>query len=92
MIIDASEVECARPPTVVQRVLMYSQYKSRWTIKFLVGCAPSGEITFISHGFGGRTTDTELTNRSGLLQLIEAGDVIMADKGFPSIKTQGEFC
>ena len=80
-IIDASEVECSRPATPRARVLMYSQYKSRWTHKFLVSCAPSGEITFISKSFGGRTTDSELTVRSGFVNLVEVGDTIMADKG-----------
>ena len=59
---------------------MYSQYKSRWTHKVLLGCAPSGEITFISKGFGGRVTDSELTVKSGFVRLVEPGDTIMADK------------
>ena len=50
-IIDASEVECSRPPTPVNRVKMYSQYKSRFTFKYLVATAPSGEITFCVQGF-----------------------------------------
>lgn len=63
VIIDATEIECQRPGTQRKRILMWSQYKSRWTVKFLVGIAPSGEFTFVSNGFGGRTTDTELTNQ-----------------------------
>lgn len=87
-IIDASEVECSRPPDPITRVKMYSYYKSRFTVKYLVACAPSGEITFVSRGFGGRTTDTELTVRSGFIQLVQPGDTIMADKGFPSIEAR----
>jgi hypothetical protein len=87
-IIDASEVECTRPPFPKMRVKMYSHYKSSFTTKYLVACAPSGEITFVSKGFGGRTTDTELTVRSGFLNLIEPGDTVMADKGFPSIEAR----
>ena len=37
--------------------------------------------------FGGRITDTEITTKSGFLQLIEPMDDILADKGFPSIET-----
>jgi hypothetical protein len=55
-------------------------------VKFLIGCAPSGEVTFISPTFGGRTRDTEITVQSGFLDLIEVGDVILADKGFPRIE------
>ena len=54
-------------------------------MKFLVACAPSGEITFISKMFGGRTTDTEITIKSGFIHLVEAQDEIMGDKGFPEI-------
>ena len=85
-IIDCSEIRCQRPGTVRQRTLYYSNYKGGFTVKFLVGCAPSGEITFISPGFGGRTTDCEITTQSGFLDLIEQGDVILADKGFPQIE------
>ena len=53
---------------------------SRFTHKFLVGCAPSGEITFISQSYGGRTTDSELTVKSGFINLVEPGDLVMADK------------
>ena len=40
---------------------------------------------FVSPGFGGRTTDMEITVKSGFIDLVERGDVILADKGFPSI-------
>ncbi len=69
-----------------QRVRMFSHYKNRFTIKFLIGCAPSGEVTFISRGFGGQTTDTEITTQSGFMDQIEEDDTILADKGFLSIE------
>ncbi len=87
VIIDCSELPCEKPRFLKQRTLLYSNYKSRHTLKFLVGCAPSGEITFISETFGGRTTDTEITVKSKFLELVEPEDVIMADKGFPHIET-----
>ena len=85
-IIDCSEIRCQRPNSARQRTLFYSNYKGGFTVKFLVGCAPSGEITFISPGFGGRCTDCEITTQSGFLDLIEQGDLILADKGFPKIE------
>ena len=43
-------------------------------------CSHSGEITFVSKAFGDRTTDCELTVNSGFIDLVEPGDLIMADK------------
>ncbi len=85
-IIDCTEIECQRAPKVRQRVLTYSNYKSRHTVKFLLAIAPSGEVIFVSKVFGGRSTDTEITTNSGFLDLLEEGDVILADKGFPTIE------
>ena len=85
-IIDCSEVEVERPSKLRQRVLSFSQYKGRHTIKFLVAVAPSGEIMFVSQAYGGRATDTEITANSGFLELVEEGDIIMGDKGFPTIE------
>ena len=67
---------------------MYSNYKSSHTVKFLIGIAPSGEIIFISKAYGGRVTDTYLTVNSGILELLEPGDVVLADKGFQQLETR----
>ena len=60
--------------------MMYSSYKSGFTIKYLIAVAPLGFITFVSKAFGGRTSDGIGTNSSGFLNLIEPGDEIMSDK------------
>ncbi len=86
-IIDCSEIKLERPGKLRQRVLTYSHYKSDHTVKFLVAIAPSGEIMFVSKSYGGRATDTEITCNSGFLNLVEEGDVILADKGFPKIES-----
>ncbi len=69
-----------------QRVLTYSNYKSRHTVKFLVAIAPSGEFTFVSPAWGGRATDTEITANSKFIELLEEGDIVLGDKGFPTIE------
>ena len=42
----------------------------------------SGTISFISNGWGGRTSDKHITEHSGFLDNIVPGDLILADRGF----------
>ena len=48
----------------------------------MIEIAPIGAITFISDLYAGDISDKELTRRSGILQLLETRDTVMADKGF----------
>lgn len=59
-----------------------SQYKGHCTIKFLIDITPCGSIAFVSDGYPGSITDDEIVLSSGLLNLLERGDAIMADRGF----------
>ena len=56
------------------------------TFYSITGIAPCGLITFMSEAYGGRVTDGHLTARSGILDLLEYGDLVLADKGFPTIE------
>ncbi len=62
--------------------MTFSNYKNHNTFKVLVGISPSGEITFVSKLFPGSVSDKELIKRSGLFDLLERGDSVMADRGF----------
>ncbi|XP_077483612.1 uncharacterized protein LOC144093782 isoform X1 [Amblyomma americanum] len=86
-IIDCTEIETEMPPDVETRNLWFSHYKGRYTLKYLICIAPNGAITFVSEGYGGRTSDATITVDGKLLSLLEPGDVILADKGFPGIRT-----
>ena len=79
-ILDACEVRTECPGNVRQSVLMWSTYKHGFTIKFLICIAPCGQITFISRGYGGRTTDTQITIACGVIDKVERGDTLMMDK------------
>ena len=82
VIIDATEIYVEKPslPDLLQ--MTFSSYKNNNTFKALIGISPSGAIIFISSLFSGSISDKELTRKSGILQLLERGDSIMADRGF----------
>ncbi|CAN7985945.1 unnamed protein product [Ixodes pacificus] len=85
--IDCSEVFTERPLSYKARSQTFSQYKHHNTLKFLIGICRSGGISYISQswggGGGGRVSDLELRKRSGFFDLVQEGDFIMADRGFP---------
>jgi len=60
----------------------YSNYKHRNTWKILLGISPNGVVTFVSSLFPGSTSDKIITLKSGLLDQLVPGDLILADKGF----------
>jgi hypothetical protein len=47
-----------------------------------MGTNPNGVITFVSDLWGDSTSDKQLTKASGIFDLPEPRDQIMADKGF----------
>ena len=81
-IIDCFEVFCERPSDLKARAQTYSQYKSHNTVKYLISITPQGFISFISKGWGGRTSDKFITEHSGYLKYLSPGDTVLADRGF----------
>lgn len=82
VILDCTEIFTEKPSSLPVQSATYSNYKHHNTFKGLIGISPVGAITFISELYAGSVTDRELTRRSGILDLLEPGDSIMADKGF----------
>lgn len=62
--------------------MTFSNYKNSNTFKALIGISPSGAIIFVSQLFSGSISDKQLTRQSGVLDLLESGDSVMADRGF----------
>ena len=81
-IIECIEIFIERPLNLEPHVITWSNYKHTNTIKYLIGINPAGAGTFLSHGWGGRISDKQLTIESGFLDLLTLGDSILADRGF----------
>lgn len=82
IVIDCFEIFIERPGNLKAAVQCWSTYKHATTIKYLIGITPQGYISFISTGFGGRCSDKFVTEKSGFMEKILPGDVVMADRGF----------
>ena len=81
-IIDCTEFYIETPFRVASQRSTYSSYKSRNTFKALISISPLLHINFISKLYTGSISDKEIVRQSGFLQLLNPGDLIMADKGF----------
>ena len=60
------------------------QLASQWHsfLQVLAACTPDGVLCYISWVYGGAASDKSITTDSGLLDYVQQGDQIMADKGF----------
>ncbi|XP_033727561.1 uncharacterized protein LOC117316886 [Pecten maximus] len=82
VILDCTEIFIQRSSSLLNQCMTFSSYKHHTTVKFLVGITPSGVISFVSEGWPGKTSDRLLTIESGILDLLDENDSVMADKGF----------
>jgi len=90
-IIDCTEIKIQTPSSLKVQSQCYSDYKSASTLKSLVACDSLGSVMFASKLFTGSISDKEIFVQSGFSKTLsallecgylEAGDGIMADKGF----------
>ena len=54
VILDCTEIAIQAPSSMVLRSEFYSQYKSKTTLKYLVGVSPAGRVTFVSSLYAGK--------------------------------------
>ncbi|XP_044260859.1 uncharacterized protein LOC123008880 [Tribolium madens] len=80
-VIDCTEIKVDRCKCLKCRILTYSHYKSTHTLKYLIAITPSGLISFVSSGYGGRTSDKAIFNKEKLIDKFDPHDGIMVDKG-----------
>lgn len=84
-IIDCFEISIQKPRNPILQSFAWSEYKKSNTMKYLIGCTPDGLISYVSRGFGGRTTDKMIVEESGFLNVLENNAHVMADRGFKHI-------
>ena len=82
VIVDCTELEIERPSDFEIQSATYSTYKSRNTVKGLIGLSPTGVTMFLSDLMEGSVSDNDITFQSGLVSKLEKGDAIMADRGW----------
>ncbi len=82
VIIDTTEIRCETASSRSPQLETFSNYKNHTTFKGLIGIAPCGVITFVSKLYSGSISDMEITRKSQILQLLQPGDGVMANKGF----------
>ncbi len=81
-VIDGTELKVQSSTDFKQQGNMFSHYKNHTTAKILIGVTPSGMCAFVSDCFEGSISDRQIVEKSGFLDFLEDGDVILADRGF----------
>lgn len=84
-IIDCFEVKIEKPLNPLHQSLTWSEYKKANTLKYLISCTPDGTISFVSRGYGGRSSDACIVEDSGYLDNLIPEMDVMADRGFKNI-------
>ena len=82
IILDCTEIGVDNTENLEKQCTFYSNYKSKTTLKVLIGVSPNGVITYVSDLYGGSASDRAITMDCGILNQLESGDMVMADKGF----------
>jgi hypothetical protein len=62
------------------------------TVKSLIGIAPNGSIVYVSDLFEGSISDRAIIEKSGFLDKINPGDLILADVENPLAFEQRTRC
>lgn len=82
LILDATEIRTETPSSLEMQSTTWSSYKNTNTLKGLIGITPTGYISFVSSLYCGNISDKRLTIECGVLDTLQPGDGLMADRGF----------
>ena len=81
VIVDCTEIFVEKLSDFGTQSATYSTYKGTNIFKWLLGILPCGTTTFISEVYEGKISDNDITRESGLVERMEPGQTLMADRG-----------
>lgn len=82
VILGRVKIDIRSPSRTTPRCGQFSNDEDKMKVKSLVGVTPNGAVSFVSALYADCMSDAQVTKVSGLLDLLEPGDVVMADEGF----------
>lgn len=82
VMLDCTEIPIEKPKDANMQQVTWSNYKNTNTFKSLIGNDEAGSIIFISELFVGGISDREIVKKSGILDKLQPGDCVLADRGF----------
>lgn len=81
-VLDCTEMPIQKPSCLHCRINAYSHYKGHETAKYLIAVTPGGTISYVSRGYGGKTSDKKIVAEEKVLEKLRIGEAVMTDKGF----------
>ena len=92
-IVDATEIQVCRPGDDIMQKMFYSGKKKKHTVKFQVVVEPiSGLIMNVFGPVPGSTHDIKLFDYSGVGELLQRRERILADSGYQGLDARGVPC
>lgn len=82
VILDATEFKFQYATNFELNSLMFSHYKNTATGKALIGISPHGGGVIFSDIYPGSISDSDITEKTGVLQFVNEEHEIMTDRGF----------
>ena len=79
---DCTETQIAVSENFDVNNITFSQYKNHTTGKTSVWITPYGSLLKCSDTYPGTISDSDITEQSGVLDMLEKGTVVLTDKGF----------
>ncbi|KAK7909918.1 hypothetical protein WMY93_014602 [Mugilogobius chulae] len=67
---------------VIVIVDIFEIYTVTSALKYLISASPQGYITFVSKAFEGNVTNEEIIEKTGILEILLPGDLVLADGFF----------